>query len=242
MRSHRPTFTVMAFCGALLAGCAEGNLNTDLATPHAPPTKVRGAEPGLSPGERLTLAVELLKHAHRDQARAELEAMAANGPRDMAGTRLLRDMDEDPKAVLGEQNFAYTVRPGETMETLAERFLGDRLRFYILARYNNIDAPAEVAAGRVLAIPGVFRKPPPPAPRIATPAAPPPPAPPTAPVVAIDAGRAKSLRAAGLESLNRGQINRSVNLLRQAAALDPTSPLIKRDLARAQRIQAGVHR
>ncbi len=234
--------TVLALCGALLAGCTESTLSADLATPRAPRSTVRGAEPGLSPGERLTLAVELLNHAHRDQARAELLAMAVPGPRDMAGTRLLREMDEDPRATLGEQHFAYTVRPGETMETLAERFLGDRLRFYILARYNNIDAPAEVAAGQVLMIPGVFRKPPPPSPRIAAPAPPAPAAAPTAPVMAADPGRARSLRAAGLESLNRGQINRSVDLLRQAAALDPSSPLIKRDLARAQRIQAGVHR
>jgi hypothetical protein len=240
MRSFLPASIALACCGALLVGCAQGNLNADLATPHAPHPTLRGAEPGLSPGERLTLAVELLNHAHRDQARAELMAMAATAPRDMAGTRLLRDMDEDPKVVLGEQNFAYTVRPGETMETLAERFLGDRLRFYILARYNNIDAPADVTAGRVLMIPGVYHRPaPPPPPRIATPTAPPPP---VAPVVVPDPARAKALRAAGLESLNRGQINRSVNQLRQAAALDPTSPLIKRDLARAQRIQAGVHR
>jgi len=223
--------------GILLSACTTTATGAGATMTQAPPPPVRGASAGLSPGERLTLAVELLKHNHRDQARLELEAIQVSAPREAAGARLLRDMDADPKASLGEQHFAYTVRAGDTMEGLAERFLGDRLRFYLLARYNNINAPADIAPGQVLMIPGVFHRPAPPLTPRVTPAAPEAP-----PVVASDPGRAKSLRAAALEALNRGQVGRSVRLLQQAAALDPTSALIRRDLARAERLQAGVRR
>ena len=41
--------------------------------------------------------------------------------------------------------------------------------------------------------------------------------------------------------MNRGQIDRAVGLLGQAAALDPDNPLIRRDLDRATRIRSTVH-
>jgi hypothetical protein len=53
--------------------------------------------------------------------------------------------------------------------------------------------------------------------------------------------RAAHLRAAGLEQLNRGSIDRAVALLRQSSQLDPTNKLIQRDLDRALRIGQAVH-
>ncbi len=78
---------------------------------------------------------------------------------------------------------------------------------------------------------------PPPAPAPAHAVAPLPPAPPQA----SNAVRAARLRAAGLEQMNRGAIDRAVALLQQALALDPGSALIQRDLARAIRISRAVH-
>jgi hypothetical protein len=187
----------------------------------------------LSVGERLTLAVELLNHAQRERARIELQAILVMAPGNAASGRLLRDMDEDPRTALGEQSYAYTVRPGDTMKTIASRLLGDPLKFYILARYNGIDVPADVTAGRVLMIPGEPRKSS--APRVLPPVATQPSAPPVA-----QPGRAGALRALALESMDRGQINKAVSLLQQASELDPSNALIKRDLSRAERIQTTV--
>jgi len=131
--------------------------------------------------------------------------------------------------------------------TLAARYLGDPLRFYILARYNGIATPADLRVGQVLKIPGVPRRAL--APRISRPA----PAaaaekraasPPTAASVSPPSQpeRATSLRALALEDMNRGHINHAVSLLEKAAQLDPGSPLIIHDLARARRIQATVDR
>jgi hypothetical protein len=81
-----------------------------------------------------------------------------------------------------------------------------------------------------------------PAPSRAAPAVKPPPAP--APKPAVQAGRdpakARALRVQGLEQLNRGNIDKAVDLLRQALRFDPGNALIQRDLDRANRIGQAV--
>jgi hypothetical protein len=229
----------------LLVGC------TTPTAPISPPASVT-VEQGLSVGERLTLAKELLNHNGRDKARAELRAVLQSSPANPAATQLLREMDEDPVTALGQQSFAYTVRPGDSFTTLATRFLGDPLKFYFLARYNGVAAPADIAVGQVVRIPGYPPRPPSSrpwsSPTTSSPSHRPSPAPAQAPSVAppqasvVPPVRIRSLRASALESLNRGQVNRAVGLLRQAAQLDPNNALVKRDLARAERIQAAVNR
>jgi hypothetical protein len=54
--------------------------------------------------------------------------------------------------------------------------------------------------------------------------------------------RAAKLRAAGLAAMNKGAIDRAVLLLRQALWADPGNALVTRDLDRARKIQATVHR
>ncbi len=218
-----------------LSACATANLRTT-AAPVAPAALVAPAQPaaspGLAPAERLARAIDLLDHGQAAQARAELQALLAARADDGRAARLIREIDEAPQALLGARSFAYTVRPGETMSVLAERFLGDPLMFYALARYNGIEAPADVTSGRVLMIPGVPH-------RSAAPAAAQTPAK-AAP--ALNPGQARLLRASALEAMSRGDINRAVSLLQHAAALDPGNTRIARDLARALRIQATVHR
>jgi hypothetical protein len=223
-------FAATAAAGLLLSACA-----TTPPAPPAPIARAPTAQVGLSVDERMTLAVELLNHDNRENARVELLAIIATAPDNIAAPRLLREMDEDAQAMLGPQNFAYTVRLGETLETIAARFLGDPLRFYILARYNGIAAPASIVEGQVLMIPGAPPRKAPPRRTV------PPPPTVTATTPAPQAARARTLRTAALENMNRGRINRAVGLLEQAAQVDPGNPLIRRDLARAQRIQARVN-
>ena len=136
------------------------------------------------------------------------------------------------------------------MAGLAQRFLGNRLKAYQLARYNGIAKPADLAAGQTLRIPGapprieIPRRAEPraaaPTPAKARPAMPRP-APAARPAAPItNPVAARQARAAGLAALNSGNIGRAVGLLRRAATLDPGNPIIARDLTRAQRIAATV--
>ncbi|WP_293844564.1 LysM domain-containing protein [Sphingopyxis sp.] len=162
---------------------------------------------------------------------------------------LLRDsIARDPVELLGPQSFDYVVQPGDTLVGIAQRYLGNRLLTYQLARYNGIEKPTTLTAGQTLRIPGTKSAP---ARRAATPA-PSAPATPSAPraqppkqAVAPPAARtdpaaARQLRTQGLAALNKGSATRAVQLLRRASALDPANMVIKADLARAERIAATV--
>lgn len=221
----------LAACAQTPKGAAPGgsSVGKGLAQPIAPAFKPTA---GLSPAERQKLAIDLLDKGQADQARAELNALLAEQPGNAVARKLLDQVDRDPRSLLGEQNYAYKVRPGETMSGLAQRFLGDPLMFYALARYNNITAPSQMEVGQSLLIPGVPRKA-------------------TAPKAGSSSGtaaaaparnplRAAQLRSQGLEQLNRGAVDRAVGLLRQAIAFDPGNAAIQKDLDRAVRIQRTV--
>jgi len=197
---------------------------------------------------RIDKAVALLGEGKRAQARAEVVKALAEQPGNPAARSLLGQIDIDPKVLLGDKNYPYVVKPGDTISGLADRLLGDRLMFYALARYNGMDKAVDLEVGRTLLIPGAPRKPPaapPPAPRKPTPppaAAAPAPAPPAARPAApgLDPARASQLRGAGLRKMNTGDIDAAVSLLQQALQFAPGDALIQNDLQRAKRIQATL--
>lgn len=242
----------MSFCprpfarvGALtlvfaIAACSHG--------PDAGPPLARA--PLTTPASEIDAILLLLDQGDTRGAKKRANAALKRDPMNPA-VQVLRDsIDRDPRDLLGPTSFAYTTREGDTMSGLAQRFLGNRLKAYQLARYNGIAKPADLTAGQTLRIPGQ-------PPRIElprrseprpVPAAPirvkpvvPKPAPvakPTSP--AANPVAARQARAAGLAALNAGNVVRAVSLLRRAAALDPGNGVIARDVARAERIAATV--
>jgi hypothetical protein len=193
-------------------------------------------------------AVALLVDGEVTAARKMLSAMARRDPADQRTAALFATLDADPAAVLGTRSFNYRVQAGDQMTALSQRFLSDRLKFFLLSRYNGITVPKAIVVGQILRIPGVAPviAPPPRGvrptlhepmrkPAAVTSKPPVDHAPSTAAI-----HRAVQLRGAGLAALNTGNVNRAVMLMRQAAALDRNSPAIKNDLARAIRIQATV--
>ncbi|WP_174301003.1 LysM peptidoglycan-binding domain-containing protein [Caulobacter sp. S45] len=132
----------------LVAGCAH------IPGRKAPPDKPAALTPAnTTPPERQHYIMELLGAGKRDQARVEAQKLVEEQPTNTEATTLLNEIDADPQVLLGGQNTPYTVQPGETLVTLADRFLGDSNLFYALARYNNIDTPNDVAPGQTILIP-----------------------------------------------------------------------------------------
>jgi hypothetical protein len=211
------------------------------------------AAPALSPVDQVA---DRLNQGDEAGARKLLKKFAKKMPGDASLAVLQESLDGDPVQLLGPKNHPYAVQTGDTMQGIAEHLLGNRLKFYQLARYNGIKVPAALMAGNLLKIPGEAPKPvappPPPAPpekaptkrpaksHVAEPkpAAPAPAAVPAAP--AANPAQARQLRSAGLAALNGGKVGNAVALLRHAAQLDPTNPLIARDLDRAERIARTV--
>jgi len=197
-------------------------------------------------------AFGLLMQGKEGPAVGKLKSILKREPMNPTATMLSGSIKGDPKDLLGPQSYPYTVRAGDTMEGLAQLFLGNRMKAYQLLRYNGLKAPVTLAAGQELRIPGEPPRPEPvrradPEPTRSTSAAPstpkpkvttPKPSAPVAPGANPVAGR--QLRTAGLAALNQGNVDRAVGLLRRAKQADPANPLIARDLARAERIAATV--
>jgi tetratricopeptide (TPR) repeat protein len=156
------------------------------STPEAIP--VPAPAPELSPAaakaqaQKLALeAVDQLQNGDEQAARATLERAAQLDAGNDLARKLSDQIRADAQRELGPVYFRYTVQKDDTLSKLAQQFLGDRFRFYILAKYNDITNPSRLAAGQVIRVPG--RAPPPaaaaappvdPAPTVA---APPPPEP-----------------------------------------------------------------
>ena len=168
------------------ASAATPAAGSSAPTPEAVPLPTPAPE--LSPAaakaqaQKLALeAVDQLQNGDEFAARATLERAAQLDPGNDLARKLADQIRADAQRELGPVYFRYTVQKDDTLSKLAQQFLGDRFRFYILAKYNDITNPSRLAAGQVIRVPG--RAPPPaaaaappvdPAPTVA---APPPPEP-----------------------------------------------------------------
>lgn len=200
--------------------------------------------PPLTPSQaqKMTIgAVELLEAGNEEQAKTDLQRVLASDPGNKLAQNLLRQITAtDPVAMLGRESFPYTVRSSDTLSRIAGRFLGDIYAFYILARYNDIKIPRQVAGGQVIRIPG---KAPPPgvlenearkdkAAASATPVAPAAPVAPTAPVVAEPSAGDRALLSAE-SAERRGDLERAYTDYRLATG----GELGNESLARAEQLR-----
>ena len=225
----------------LLAACG----GTPQSAGSSPPPKEEAAGSYVWIGrDKVGKAITLLQNGDAAAARTILMDVLERQPSDAVAQSLVKQIDQDPKTLLGTESFAYTTREGDSFSSLAQAYLGNPTLFYALARYNGVTTPASLTKGTALRIPGHPKheaKAEPRAESAAHAAAAPKAAPhPKATVPAVDPRRAALLRAHGLEELNRGAIASAVALLSQASRLDPSNPVIKRDLDRAIRIKHTV--
>jgi tetratricopeptide (TPR) repeat protein len=125
---------------------------TPAPLPAAPEVPAAVARPQ---AQKLALeAVDQLQNGDETAARATIErALALDATNDLA--RKLQDqIRADAQKELGQTFFRYTVQRDDTLSKLAQQYLGDRFRFYILAKYNDITNPSRLGAGQVIKIPG----------------------------------------------------------------------------------------
>ncbi len=118
---------------------------TPVAVPMPPPVDVPKA---------LAAVRTMLDLGEAADAERDLQTILQAEPQNKEALSLLRQIREDPVAILGRESHPYRVAPGETLSSIAGRALKDSLLFYALARYNNIKVPRQVAAGQMIRVPG----------------------------------------------------------------------------------------
>ena len=246
---------------ALLAGCANQPA-TPAAAPAATPAPVEVAPqpvtptaPDLSPAQakaqaqKLALeAVDRLQNGDEPAARQLLTTAQGLDPANDIARKMSEQINADAQKELGAVFFRYTVQRDDSLSKLAQQYLGDRFRFYILAKYNDMASPSKLAAGQVIKIPGrapatpPTTPPPTAAPEVA-PSAPPPVAEPAAPAPAPAPAPANAL-AALLEKGRRlqasGDLAGAYGAFSDATALAPGNrdAVLQRDAAKAALIRS----
>lgn len=162
-----------AMCAAMaaLAGCATpppapapvGPVATPApaagtpATAPAPAPVVEQLNPAQARAQAQKLAIEAvdeLQNGDEATARATLDRALALDPANELARKLYDQIRADAQKELGPVFFRYTVQRDDSLSKLAQLYLGDRFRFYILAKYNEMTNPSRLAAGQVIKIPG----------------------------------------------------------------------------------------
>lgn len=175
--AFRSILGALATAGLLL-GCAAPQSGADTsqapakapeAAPAPAPAPAPPPAPELTPAQaksqaqRLALeAVDQLQNGDETAARLTLDKAVALDPTNDLVRKLQEQIKADAQKELGPVFFRYTVQKDDSLSKLAQLYLGDRFRFYILAKYNDMASPNRLAAGQVIKIPGRAPATPPP--------------------------------------------------------------------------------
>jgi hypothetical protein len=244
MNRRRPALVFAVF---LLSGCSsmpvmpEFSLPTlpSLRSPSGSDDRTRATIPNSSAlNAGLGRAIELLGAGRAEEARGELRAVLNKSPKNETALSLLAQIDADPASLLGQPGDTYVVAAGDTMSELADRFLGDPLLFYALGRYNGMTAPNSLSEGRSLKLPARAKAAV--APRAQALGNASMHSPGSAMPAVVDEVKASATRMKALESLNQGDVDLAIVLLKQAQALNASDAAIDRDLERAMRIKTAL--
>lgn len=99
-------------------------------------------------------AIAYLQQGNEDDARWALEKSLALNPKNKIARDLMYQLDVDAINELGIKYFEYKVQYGDSLSKLSKKYLNDALKFYLLAKYNDISNPGRLVVGQVIHIPG----------------------------------------------------------------------------------------
>jgi tetratricopeptide (TPR) repeat protein len=117
--------------------------------PLPPPDKIPASQ-------RVTKALQRLDQGDYENARNQLVWALQEKPGLQIADKLIQQIDADPIDYLGMKNFSYRVERGESLSIIAGKFLEDPMKFVILARYNKLENPSQLAPGDRIRVPGVM--------------------------------------------------------------------------------------
>jgi tetratricopeptide (TPR) repeat protein len=110
----------------------------------------------LPPSQRVRKALQMLEQGEYEDARNQLNWALQEKPGLQIADNLIQQIDADPIDYLGVKNFYYQVESGDSLSTIAGKFLEDPMKFVVLARYNKLENPSKLAPGDRIRVPGAM--------------------------------------------------------------------------------------
>ncbi|MGQ8364613.1 LysM peptidoglycan-binding domain-containing protein [Glaciecola sp. 1036] len=122
---------------------------------HAPVTKVPLpiAEANLTPKQRMSKAVRSLENGESEVAEVELIEYQKSQPNSHRAANLLRQIRTPSRDYYPSDYFTLELKSGQSLSTLAKKYLGTPWDFYALAKYNQISNPSKIHIGAEVKIP-----------------------------------------------------------------------------------------
>ncbi|MEH6542851.1 MAG: LysM peptidoglycan-binding domain-containing protein [Porticoccaceae bacterium] len=145
--------TGLFLVGCQGAGTIESEPETNVTQPSSPVTAQFIADPTLSTDERLREVFRQLELGEVGQAEAELDAYLVEKPGGKVAADLKRQINLGPNQYYPAESVDVILRSGESLSTLAQKYLGTAYQFYALAKYNGIAKANDLKAGQVVRIP-----------------------------------------------------------------------------------------
>jgi tetratricopeptide (TPR) repeat protein len=110
----------------------------------------------LLPSLRVRKALQMLEQGDYENARNQLNWALQEKPGLQFADNLIQQIEADPIDYLGMKNFYYQVESGDSLSTIAGKFLEDPMKFVVLARYNKLENPSKLAPGDRIRVPGAM--------------------------------------------------------------------------------------
>jgi tetratricopeptide (TPR) repeat protein len=216
-----------------------------VAPPPEPVKPTPPPEPQLSPAQAKAAAQKLtiesitqLQNGDEPAAQKLLEQALTLDPSSDLAKKLMEQIRADAQKELGPTFFRYTVQRDDSMSKIAQQFMGDRYKFHILAKYNDISNPSKLAAGQVIKVPG--RAPAAGTPKPAAPAPAPEPTDEAAKAASPESATPRSasmqLMQQGADLTKAGNLEGAYDAYREATLRDPGNrdAVAQRDATRGQ--------
>lgn len=158
-------FSIAATAVLALQGCKSTDESQNSPTRPQPVEQVKPApvrvkkepvykaEPGLLASERYVKALALLQTGKTENAKVELQAYLQEKPKSQIVKQLIKQIETPAKAYFPDEFFEVVLQDGESISTLAEKYLGSALEFVALAKYNDIENASLVLIGQKIKIP-----------------------------------------------------------------------------------------
>ncbi len=155
IRDSKVKYCIVIAAVFSLSGCklTENFTSSEKPETNGEQAEVRKVPKELSTKQRFVKAIEHLEFGREQEAIVQLQAYLTKVPKSRNAKELMAQIKTDSADYFPNESFSVNLESGESLSTLSRKYLGSALKFYALAKYNDIKNPSRVNVGQEIKIP-----------------------------------------------------------------------------------------